>query len=349
MDSGDLQVLRAACRWADEGRRFALVTVARTWGSSPRPPGAWLALRDDGVVEGSVSGGCIEDDLMRRMQAHRLAVNHPPGTDPDAADGPPQCTPYVLTYGVTREEAGRFGLPCGGTLQLVVEPQPDVAVLRELAQRIAARQLAARRVDVASGHTTLAPARRGDALQWDGTRLVTLHGPRLRLILIGAGQVSRYLAQMAQALDYAVTVSEPRAEYRSGWDVTGTQLSAEMPDDLVLALAPDPHTAIVALTHDPKLDDMALLEALKSPAFYVAAIGSKVNTAARRQRLSLFDLSDDEVARLRGPAGLPIGSRTPAEIAVSILAEMTAVKNGVATTGAPHIRPAGVDAGCAAS
>jgi xanthine dehydrogenase accessory factor len=314
MDSTDLQVLEAARRWLAQGRRCALVTVARTWGSAPRPPGAWLALRDDGVVVGSVSGGCIEDDLIARMADGRLAGERP----------------FPLLYGVTREDATRFGLPCGGTLELVIEPAPDAALLDLLAQRIAAHRLAARSVDLSDGTVSIADARRGDAMQWNGTRLTTIHGPQWRLLIIGAGQLSVVLAQMALALDYEVIVCDPREEYGAEWPVPDTRFETAMPDDTVLAIEPDPHTAIVALTHDPKLDDMALLEALKSPAFYVGALGSRRNTAMRKARLrEHFDLSEAEVGRLHGPVGLYIGSRTPAEIAVSILAEITAVKHGV--------------------
>ncbi|TLN00496.1 XdhC family protein [bacterium] len=314
MDSMDLQVLATARRWAAAGQRFALVTVARTWGSAPRPPGAWLALGDDGQVQGSVSGGCIEDDLIARMADGRI-------------DG---SAPFKLIYGIATEDALRFGLPCGGTLELVVEPAPDMAQLERLAALLEKRQMAARTVDLGSGTVTVTDARRGDLLTWDGQRLTTVHGPQWRLLLIGAGQVSRYLAPMAQALDYAVTVCDPREEYIPGWDVPNTELVTTMPDDTLLAMEPDPRLAVVALTHDPKLDDMVLLEALKSPAFYVGAIGSRLNNQRRRERLGqYFDLSEAELARLHGPVGLPIGSHTPPEIAVAILAEMTAVKNGV--------------------
>jgi len=156
-----------------------------------------------------------------------------------------------------------------------------------------------------------------------------VHGPRWRLLIIGAGQLSRFLAQIALGMDYRVTVCDPREEYREGWDVPGTEMVREMPDDVVTAMQLDSRSAVVALTHDPKLDDLALMEALKSEAFYVGAIGSRSNNAKRRERLKLFDLSDAELARLHGPIGLYIASKTPAEIAISILAEITAVKNGV--------------------
>ncbi len=313
MHSQDMQVLQALQRWRTEGHGAALVTVVRTWGSAPRPAGAWMALRDDGLVQGSVSGGCIEDDLVVRMRAGEFA-------------GPPM----LQRYGVTQDEAARFGLPCGGTLELLVEPAPDAQSLALLAQRLSEGRLMRRTVEVATGAVTLSDACRGDTLQWDGQQLSTVHGPRWRLLIIGAGQIARYLAPMAIALDHAVSVCDPRSEYATEWDVASAPLLPGMPDDVVVAFQPDPHTAIVALTHDPKLDDMALLEALKSPAFYVGALGSRVNNAARRERLCQhFDLSDSEVARLHGPAGLFIGSHTPPEIALSILAEITAVKNGV--------------------
>ncbi len=313
MDSLDTQVLDAARKWAAAEHRFALITVARTWGSAPRPPGAWMILRDDGQVQGSVSGGCIEDDLIRRAAAGEFNGS----------------APRLLRYGVTADEAHRFGLPCGGTLELVLEPAPDAALLEQLAQRIGTGQLVQRRVALASGVVSLEGGSAGDSQQWDGETLVTLHGPAWRLLIIGAGQISRYLATMAQALGYRVHICDPRSEYADGWDVPGTERIAAMPDDAVTELGLDPRSAVVALTHDPKLDDMALLEALKSPAFYVGALGSQANNSKRRERLlQYFDLSLAEVDRLHGPVGLPIGSRTPPEIAVSILAEMTAVKNG---------------------
>jgi len=284
-----------------------------TWGSAPRPVGALLAIRDDGQVVGSVSGGCVEDDLIDKVRTGALAA---------------RC-PEVMTYGVTHEQATRFGLPCGGTLQLVLEPLAASAQLRELLVRIARAEIVVRRLTLATGEAVLAPGTREDALQFDGNVLATVHGPRYRLLLIGAGQVAHYLAQMAQALDYAVTVCDPREEYALGWDVPEVTLLRGMPDDVVQEMNLDGHSAVVALTHDPRLDDLALLEALKSPAFYVGALGSRINNDKRRKRLEEFDLSGDEIGRLRGPVGIPIGSKTPPEIAVSILADMTAVKRGV--------------------
>jgi xanthine dehydrogenase accessory factor len=312
MESTDLQVLKSAVEWLDAGRRVALAMVVETWGASPRPPGAWMALRDDGAIAGSVSGGCVEEDLVARARR---------------ADGA-RTRPEIVTYGVTPDDAARFGLPCGGTVRVVVEHAPDQAVLREMAEQLAQRRVIARTLDVESGRTALGPVEFEGRVQFDGARLCTMHGPQWRLLMIGAGQVSQYLAQMALALDYEVLVCDPRAEYRDTWRVEGTAFVPGMPDDAVLGIGLDGRSAVVALTHDPKLDDLALIDALRSPAFYVGCLGSQLNTAKRKARLrEHFDLGDAELDRLHAPIGLPIGSHTPPEIAVSILAEMTAVKN----------------------
>lgn len=312
MDSLDLQVLSQARAWFCEGRKVWLVTVIETWGSAPRPPGALLCLRDDGRVAGSVSGGCVEDDLIDRLRhGERVA------------------TPSLIAYGVTKEEAARFGLPCGGNLRLVQEPLQDTGWIDEVLARTARHELVARRMNLATGAVTVESAARGDGFAFDGETLVALFGPRWRLLIIGAGQLSRAVAQMALALDFEVICCDPREEYNLTWDVPGSTFSTAMPDDLAIELQLDPHSAVVAVTHDPKLDDLVLLEALKSPAFYIGALGSRGNTAKRRERLAMFDLSPAEIDRLHGPIGLDIGSKTPAEIAVSIVAEIVAVKNGV--------------------
>src|SRR3954464_2506602 len=313
MDSVDIEVLRSAESWRKEGRRVALGTIVKTWGSAPRPVGAMVAIRDDGQVQGSVSGGCVEDDLIDKVKAKL-----------------PQWTkPELVTHASTNEGARRWGLPCGGTLQLVVEPLSDRSGIAELLQKIGEQQLVRRKLEMDSGRATLEPGRWQDVLEFDGRVLSAVHGPRWRLVLIGAGQLTRYLAEMARMLDYHVVVIDPREEYANSWDLASVPINRGMPDDIVRELQLDGHSALVALTHDPKLDDLALMEALKSAAFYVGAIGSKKNNDARRERLKDFDVSVEEIARLRGPVGLYIGSKTPPEIAVAILAEMTAVRHGV--------------------
>ena len=318
MNSMDVEVIRTAMDWMNRGHRVVLGTVVRTWGSSPRPPGSLMIIRDDGQVAGSVSGGCIEDDLIGRVARGELASR----------------LPQTTTYGVSAEEAQRFGLPCGGTVQIVLEPLSAQSLLRELLSSIESHRVVRRKLELATGIVSMKPCEDGDALRFDGQMLETVHGPRLRLVIIGGGQLSRYLASMAVMLDYRVTVCDPREEYHEGWlsDSTrmeGVTLSRLMPDDLVLAMNLDANSALVAVTHDPKLDDLALMEALKTPAFYVGALGSRRNNDSRRQRLLQFDVSAAEVQKLHGPVGLNLGGKTPPEIALSIVAEMTAARRGV--------------------
>ena len=314
MNSIDIDVIRTALNWCDKGHRVVMGTVIRTWGSAPRPPGSMMIIRDDGQVAGSVSGGCIEDDLIRRVAQGELALR----------------LPETTTYGASAEEARRFGLPCGGSVQIVLEPLSNQSQLRALLSGIEAHQQLQRELDMATGVVKLVAATEGDKVLFDGHKLVTVHGPRLRLLIIGGGQLSRYLASMAQMLDYQVTVCEPRTEYHEGWQqLSGVTLSTTMPDDLVLSMNLDSNSAVVAITHDPKLDDLALMEALRTPAFYVGALGSRHNNDVRRARLLEFDVSPNEAARMRGPVGLRLGGLTPPEIALSIVAELTAMRRGI--------------------
>ncbi|MCX8522206.1 MAG: XdhC family protein, partial [Rhodoferax sp.] len=254
MNSIDMEVIHTALAWQGRRQRVVLCTVVRTWGSSPRPPGSLMIIREDGQVAGSVSGGCIEDDLIRRVAAGELALQ----------------LPQTTLYGQTAEEVRRFGLPCGGSVQLVLEPVTPLSQLRELLVCMEQHQLVQRRLYLQSGEVSLGQASAGDTLQFDGHSLTTVHGPRMRLLIIGGGQLARYLVEMAVMLDYQVTVCEPRTEYHESWDaMPGVSLSRQMPDDLVLGMKLDRNSAVVAVTHDPKLDDLALMEALRTPAFYV--------------------------------------------------------------------------------
>ncbi|WP_085706782.1 XdhC family protein [Pseudomonas sp. B35(2017)] len=314
MDSVDLNVLRSVLQWRRAGQRVVLFSVVQTWGTAPRAPGAMLALREDGVVIGSVSGGCVEDDLIARLHDGRIP-----------ADGPPV---QLITYGVTQEEAARFGLPCGGTLRLTEERVGDPAWVAELIARCDDHEIVARTLNVETGEVTLQAAGKQDSLTFDGRILRAIYGPRWRLLLIGAGQLSRYVAEMARLLDFEVLICDPRTEFVQDWEALHGRFVPGMPDDAVLSIQADERTAIVALTHDPRLDDMALLTALDSRAFYVGALGSRVNSRKRRDNLAELGLSEQAIARLHGPIGLPIGSHSPAEIALSLLAEIVALKNG---------------------
>ena len=313
MNSTDLSVLRSAVSWLKAGHPVAIATVVQTWGSAPRPVGSWLAIRQDGQVAGSVSGGCVEDDLIRRVQTEILT----------------KATPEMVVYGVSQQEAARFGLPCGGTLRLLVEPKPELAVLEKLLEQISAHQITRRTVNFSSGKSILSAGSRLDQFVCNEQEMQTTYGPRWRMVIIGAGQLSLYTADFALASDFEVIVIDPREEYAEGINREDVTFIKGMPDDVLLEIGVDQHTAVIALTHDPKLDDMALMEALKSPAFYVGALGSKKNTQKRKERLLEFDLGQEQVDRLHGPVGLYIGALTPPEIAVSILAEVIAVKYGI--------------------
>jgi len=313
MNSTDLSVLKAVVDWLNSGHPVAIATVVQTWGSAPRPIGSWLAIRGDGQVTGSVSGGCVEDDLIRRVQTEILTKD----------------LPEMVVYGISQQEAARFGLPCGGTLRLLVEPKPELAILETILASISNHQIISRTVDLVTGQSKLEAGNRDEAFVCDDRLMKTTYGPRWRMVIIGAGQLSLYTADLALASDFEVIVIDPREEYAEVINREQIQFIKGMPDDVLLDICIDSHTAIVALTHDPKLDDMALMEALRSPAFYVGALGSRVNTQKRKARLLEFDVTEEQVERLHGPVGLFIGALTPPEIAVSILAEVIAVKYGV--------------------
>ena len=310
MLGADQEVLASAFAWLRKQQRVVLVTVARTYGSSPRPAGSLMALNDRGAWVGAVSGGCVESHLVARLR--------------DA--WPTQ--PGLISLGTLPEEAEQLGLPCGGRLDLLVEAVDSPAALRALLRCIDARETLARRVCLTTGEVSLHPVSRTQEFSFDQQNLEKVFGPQWRVLLIGAGQLSRFVAQMALALDYEVVVCEPRIEYARQWDVAGTRLDNNMPDEAA-ASARDARSAVLALTHDPELDDLALSVALPSDAFYVGALGSVASNAARHKRLAWLGLDAHAIARLHGPVGLPIGSKTPAEIALAILAGVTAVRRGV--------------------
>ena len=328
MENLDVTVLRTLLRWRTAGRRALLATVVRTWGSSPRPVGSIMALCEDGAVVGSVSGGCIEDDLIDRHT--RAYAGTASAADRGLAHRIPSGPPSFVKYGVTADEAHRFGLPCGGTLELLLEYDPEPEALAALVAALGEGRLVQRSVRLADGQVTLTPAQAPADLVLTPEHLTNTFGPEYRMLLIGAGQLTEYLATMALFSGFAVTVCDPREEYSRAWAVPGVTLTREMPDDVVLSFRPDRRTCVVALTHDPKLDDLALLEALQTEAFYVGGIGSRRNNEARRARLiEHFGQTESSLQRLRGPIGIYIGSKTPPEIAVSVMAEILAVKNGV--------------------
>lgn len=320
MENLDVMVLRTLRDWRRAGKRALLTTVVRTWGSSPRPVGSIMALAEDGAVVGSVSGGCIEDDLIAQYsRAHGAGQPLPSGA------------PSLIKYGITADEAHRFGLPCGGTLELLLEYDPETAALETLVAMLEQGRMVQRTVSLVDGVVRVGEAKSPAELTVSDAELINTFGPEYRMLLIGAGQLAEYLATMAKFSGFTVTLCDPRVEYRSAWSVPGVEITTEMPDDAVLTFRPDRRTCVVALTHDPKLDDLALLEALSTDAFYVGAIGSRRNAQARRERMiEHFEQTLESLRRLRGPIGIYIGSKTPPEIAVSVMAEILAVKNAVA-------------------
>ncbi len=315
MENLDLVVLRALLDWRKSGKKALLATVVRTWGSSPRPIGSIMGLCEDGSVIGSVSGGCIEDDLIR---TYSTAKEFPSGL------------PKLIKYGVSADEAHRFGLPCGGTLEILLEFEVNENLLSDLVDQLSQGKLVQRITKLDDGSVSLLPVQAPEELVLSDRELMNTFGPEYRMLIIGAGQLSEYLAIMALFNGFNVTVCDPREEYRANWKVGGVALTHDMPDDVVMNMKLDSRSCIVALTHDPKLDDLALLDALQTNAFYIGAIGSRRNSEARRQRLiEYFDYTEESLTGLRGPIGIYIGSKTPSEIAVSVMAEILAVKNGV--------------------
>jgi xanthine dehydrogenase accessory factor len=312
--AADTEILAAASRWLHESHRVALATVLRTWGSSPRPPGSLLAISDGDGMVGSVSGGCVEEELVRRYRAGELGRPFPTQVD----------------FGVDRVEAGRLGLPCGGRLELLVEELTAAAPVDALVRQLAAGTVVARRVCLATGETSLHPGDAVPEFAVSDAAVVKVFGPAWHLLLVGDGQLARTLATMARLLDYRVTICDPREAFADPFPLVGVAYTRQMPDDAVRAYADQPRSAVVTLAHDPKQDDLALSAALESRAFYVGALGSTRTAEARRQRLASLGLDPEQLARLHGPAGLDIRSRRPAEIALSILAEITAVRNGAA-------------------
>lgn len=328
MQNPDHQVLAQVTTWVEAGEMCWLCTVVKTWGSSPRPIGSLFCCDTKGLIAGSLSGGCVEEDLLEKLRNGDLA----------------QTTPEVLVYGKNQEESDRFGLPCGGQLHIIIEPFPQqnveknnhrLSVLKHLVDRLEQRKCVERKLNISSGEFTLEDKDRFRHLELigdidsntDDRYMVQTHGPRYQLFLIGAGQVSIYLAQMALALDYHVVVCDPRETMIAQWPVEGAQIVNLMPDDAVRKYADDNFSAIIALTHDPRIDDMGLMEALKTRAFFIGAMGSKRTSEKRRERLLQLDLTEAEIARLHAPVGLSIGSKTPAEIAIAILAQLTSLRS----------------------
>lgn len=313
MNSIDQQVLIQLSEWLEAGKQCWLCTIISTFGSSPRPTGSLLACNEDGLYCGSLSGGCVEDDLRESINKRELATSKP----------------EKIKYGVTVEDVQRLGLPCGGTLEVVIEPilPEQHEIYHSLAVKIAARELVTRIVDLETGKTSLQESDTFQPLSLEGNTLKHTYGPAFQLLLIGSVQVAYYLTNMALALDYQVEVCDPRAELVEHSPIDNAPVVNAMPDDWLRTKSLDQQTAVIALCHDPRIDDMALMEALQEgEAFYIGAMGSERTSQQRRKRLLQLDLTEEQIDRLHAPVGLSIGSKTPPEIAIAILAELTSLR-----------------------
>ncbi len=318
MDQTMENMPKLALEWHRAGRGAVLATLIETWGSAPRGAGSQMVVDGAGLMMGSVSGGCVEGAVVL-----------------EAAEALAEGRPKVLTYGVSDEDAFAVGLACGGTIRVLVEPvAPWIAVLEGLVAARAAGAAVALVTDLASfdrrlvalGEDAAVDVRlRADRSGVEDGRFIAVHNPGLRLIVVGAVHIAQGLMAMARACGYAPVLIDPRSSFGAAARFPGEVILDDWPDEAMARLAPDARTAVVTLTHDPKLDDPALAAALRSGAFYVGCLGSKRTHAKRVERLAAQGFTGEEIARLHAPVGLDIGARNPAEIAVSIMAQITQV------------------------
>ncbi|WP_299376799.1 XdhC family protein [uncultured Tateyamaria sp.] len=304
-----------ALNWVQAGQGAALATVVQTWGSAPRRAGAQLVVSGTGEMMGSVSGGCVEGAVVI-----------------EAMDALEDGAPRLLEYGVSDDDAFAVGLACGGTIKVLVEPvgaAMPLAMLEDLVAARAARRPAAYVVDVQSwdrrldhdGHAARFAADRS-GVEEDGRTFVAIHNPPLRLAIVGAVHIAQALVPMARIAGFDPVVIDPRAAFGAQARFPGETVINDWPDEALAQVGLDTRTALVLLTHDPKLDDPALHLGLRSGAFYIGALGSTRTHAKRRERLEAAGFGAGDIARIKGPVGLDIGAASPSEIAVSILAQM---------------------------
>jgi len=321
MQSGQQHIITSVFEWLSAERPVWLCTILKTWGSSPRPIGSMMAATLDGDLAGSISGGCIEEDFLEQLRDGSLKAQYD-------LEG----KPTLVKYGITVEQAARLRLPCGGQLHVLVEyiepSDHNKQIFGALASALDNHQRISRQVDLNTGVIGVVNAASDEAVELSDETLIHALSPKYKLLLLGAGDVARYVAEMAMALEYEVTLCDPRPDYLGSWHVEGVHITSELPDDVVRDHFSNPYSGIIALAHDPRVDDMALMEALKTDAFYIGAMGSVKTSANRRLRLPELGLTPEEIDRLHAPIGLQIGSKTPAEIAISVMAEVTAVRHG---------------------
>ena len=322
MLSSQQQIISFVASRLETDKSVWLCTILKTWGSSPRPVGAMMACTPDGELVGSLSGGCIEEDFLDQLQDGTLKSQYEL-----------MGKPFTVRYGETEAEQARLKLPCGGQLHVLLEyNEPSDAnkqVFDYLASSLENHTKVSRIVDLETGEISAADHVYDDAVVIEGGKMIHSLSPMYQLLLLGAGDVAKYVAEMALALGYNVTLCDPRPKYLDNWHVDGVKTTSRLPDDVVRERFSNPYSGIIALAHDPRVDDMALMEALKTDAFYIGAMGSERTSAARRKRLPELGLTKREIGVLRAPIGLQIQSKTPAEIAISVMAQVTMVRNGV--------------------
>jgi xanthine dehydrogenase accessory factor len=321
MQSSQQQIISHVHNWLKVQKPVWLCTILKTWGSSPRPIGSMMACTLDGELVGSISGGCIEEDFLEQLRDGSLKSQFDE-----------KGKPFLVKYGVTAEEQARLKLPCGGQLHVLLEyisaTDANNAVFLRLSTDLENHTPVSRLVNLDDGGISTNNQSSDLAVIINDALMTHSLSPMYRLLLLGAGDVARFVAEMALALEYDVTLCDPRPNYLDNWKVEGVEVTSNLPDDVVRDRFGNPYSGIVALAHDPRVDDMALMEALKTDAFYIGAMGSERTSASRRERLPELGLSEDEIARLHAPIGFQIGSKTPAEIAISIMAEITAIRHG---------------------
>jgi len=319
--STEHRVMDVVARWLNQAKIVWLCTIVKTWGSSPRPAGSVLAYQEEYGVVGSLSGGCIEEALIRQFSATSGDLNN-------------LQSPLLYDYSISAKDQEKYMLPCGGQLTILIErlnATPDtIQHFNEIQSTLNLRQRVRREVSLINGKMSFSldsEALTGPDVVQSAESITILFGPVFKMLLLGAGEVSYSVANIAMSVDFSVTVCDPREAFIQGYEQAGVEVIRCLPDDLVKARFSDSYSAILALAHDPRVDDMALMEALKTKAFYIGAMGSARTSSDRRERLAQLDCSASEISQLHSPIGINIGSKKPTEIAISIMAQVLAERH----------------------
>jgi xanthine dehydrogenase accessory factor len=315
MNGSNRFVIEQLNLWLVQGFQPWLATVIETYGSSPRPVGSMMIYHPEKGIIGSLSGGCIEQELMSQLSSNQPNQH--------------LMCPTIIRYGDSPEQRSRLALPCGGHLDILLEkikPQ-DQPHFQTLENALHSRQWISRHVDLVKHEIHTVNEINEQDIQRTTDTIIHAIKPHDKLLLIGAGEVSRCLAEICKNLEFEITLCDFRDEFLQGWHVDGVKIIKAMPDDLIADAFHDHHCAIVALAHDPRVDDMAMMQALKTDAFYVGAMGSLITSTKRRERLLELELNSKEIEHLHAPIGLNIHSKTPYEIAISIAAQLIAERS----------------------